>query len=186
MHRGWLEGKVRSKKNVLLIWNRTSSLKVNGKIQERGKLSWWNRNEKGNCWSSVFISARGWGWRQNERNWAWLGAGRVQLTYREQRLLQFSSVQSLSRVRLCNPMNRSTPGLTVHHQLPEFTQTHVHWVSDAIQPSHPLSSPSPPAFNLSHHQGLFKWVSSLHQVAKVLEFQLQHQPFQWIFRTDFL
>ena len=73
-------------------------------------------------------------------------------------------------------MNRSTLGLPVHHQLPEFTQTHVHWVSDAIQPSHPLSSPSPPALNLSQHQGLFKWVSSLHQVAKVLESQLQHHP----------
>ena len=72
------------------------------------------------------------------------------------------------------------------YQLLEFTQTHVHWVSDATQPSHPLSSPSPPAFNLSQHQGLFKWVGSLHQVAKALEFQLQHQSFQWIFRTDFL
>ena len=69
---------------------------------------------------------------------------------------------------------------------PEFTQTHVHWVGDAIQPSHPLSSRSPPAFNLSQHQGLYKWVSSLHQVAKILELQLQHQSFQWIFRTDFL
>ena len=82
----------------------------------------------------------------------------------------------------CNPMNCSTPGFPVHHQLPEFTQTHVHWVGDAIQPSHPLSSPSPPTFNLSQHQGFYKWVSSSHQVAKVLE----HQPFQWIFRTDFL
>ena len=74
-------------------------------------------------------------------------------------------------------MNCSTSGLRVHHQLPESTQTHVHWVSDAIQPSHPLLSPSPPAYNLSRHQGLFKWVSSLHQVAKVLEVQLQHQSF---------
>ena len=87
---------------------------------------------------------------------------------------------------LCNPMNCSTPGLPVHHQLPEFTETYVQWVSDAIQPSHPLSSPCPPAFNLSQHQGLFKWVSSLHQVAKVLQFQLQHQSFLWIFRVDFL
>ena len=78
------------------------------------------------------------------------------------------------------------PGLPVHHQLPELTQTHVHRVSDAIQPSYPLSSPSPPAFNLSQHQGLFKWVSSSHQVAQVLELQLQHQSFQWIFRTDVL
>ena len=67
---------------------------------------------------------------------------------------QVSSVQSLSHVRLCDPMNRSTPGLPVHHQLPEFTQTHVHRVDDAIQPSHPLSSPSPPAPNSSQHQGL--------------------------------
>ena len=99
--------------------------------------------------------------------------------------LQFSSVAQ-SCPTLCDPMNRSTPGLLVHHQLPESTQTHVHCVSDAIQPPHPLlSSPSPPALNLSQHQGLFKWVSSLHQVAKVLEFQLQHQSFQQIFRTDF-
>ena len=73
---------------------------------------------------------------------------------------------------LCNPMNCSTPGLPVHYQLPEFTQTHVHRVSDAIQPSHPLSSPSPPAPNHSQHQSLFQWVSSSHEVAKVLEFQL--------------
>ena len=77
-------------------------------------------------------------------------------------------------------------GLPVHHQLPELTQTHVHQVGNAIQPSLPLSSPSPPAFNFFQDQGLFKWVSSLHQVAKVLEFQLQHQSFQWIIRTDFL
>ena len=85
---------------------------------------------------------------------------------------------------LCHPMNRSTPGLPVHHKLPELTQTHVHWVSDAIQPSHPLLSPSPPALNLSQHQGLFKWVSSSHQVAKVLELQLYPQSFQWTPRTD--
>ena len=100
-----------------------------------------------------------------------------------------SVVQSCST--LSDPMDCSTPGLPVHHQHPEFTQTHVHWVGDAIQPSHPLSSPSPPAFNLSQHQGLFQWVSSLHQVAKVLEFQLQHQSFQWTprlisFRMDWL
>ena len=87
-------------------------------------------------------------------------------------MLLFSSVQSLSHVWLCDPMNRSMPGLPVHHQLPESTQTHVHWVGDAIQPSYPLSSPSPPALNLCQHQGLFKWVGSLQQVAKLLEFQL--------------
>ena len=89
---------------------------------------------------------------------------------------------------VCNPMDFSTLGFPVHHQLPELAQTHVQWVSDAIHPSHPLSSPSPPAFNLSQHQGLFQWVSSSHQVAKGLEFQLQHQSFQWIisFRMDWL
>ena len=104
--------------------------------------------------------------------------------------LQFSSVQfssvTQSYLTLCDPMNRSTPGLPVHPQLPEFTQTHVHRVGDAIQPSHPLSSPSPPAPNLSQHQGLFQWVSSSHQVARVLESQLQHQSFQWTPRTDLL
>ena len=84
---------------------------------------------------------------------------------------QFSSVTQLCPT-LCNPMNRSTPGLPVHHQLPEFTQTFVHQVSDAIQPSHPLSSPSPPAPNPSRHQGLFQWVNTSHEVAKVLEFKL--------------
>ena len=80
--------------------------------------------------------------------------------------VQFSSVTQ-SCPTLCDSMDCSMPGLPVHHQLPEFTQTHVHWVGDAIQPSYPLSSPSHPAFNLSQHQGLFKWVSSSHQVAKV-------------------
>ena len=89
------------------------------------------------------------------------------------------SVSSVAQsfLNLCDPMNRSTPGLPVHHQLPEFTQTHVHRVSDAIQPSHPLSSPSPLARNPSQHQGIFQLVNSLHEVAKVLEFQLQHQSF---------
>ena len=85
--------------------------------------------------------------------------------------VQFSSVAQ-SCLILCDPMNCSTPGLPVHHQLPEFTQIHVHWVGDAIQPSHPLSSPSPPAPNPSQHQSLFQWVNSSHEVAKVLEFQL--------------
>ena len=98
---------------------------------------------------------------------------------------QFSSIAQ-SCPNLCDPMSCSTPGFPVHHQLPELAQTSVHWVGDAIQLTHPLPSPSPPAFNLSQHQGLFQWVSSLHQMAKVLEFQLQHQSFQWIFRTDFI
>ena len=87
--------------------------------------------------------------------------------------VQFSSVAQ-SCLTLCDPMNRSMPGLPVHHHLLEFTQTHIHWVRDAIQPSHPRLSPSPTAPNPSQHQSLFQWVSSSHEVAKVLEFQLQH------------
>ena len=98
--------------------------------------------------------------------------------------IQFCSVAQ-SCPTLWEPMDCSTPGLPVHHQLPELAQTHVHRVSDAIQPSHPLSSPSPP-FNLSQYQSHFQWLSSSHSVAKALEFQLQHQSFQWLLRTDFL
>ena len=100
-------------------------------------------------------------------------------------LIQFSWVTQ-SCPTLCDPMNCSRPGLPVHHQLPEFTQTHVHWVSDVIQPSHPLLSLSPPAPNPSQHQGLLQWVSSSHKVDKVLELQLHHQYFRWIIRPDFL
>ena len=142
-----------------------------------------SQNKHCNRRGFVFVHCGGWGWSH-----------KCSLTYvikclaRRGKCIcmgQFSSVAQLCPI-LCDPMDRSIPGLPVNHQLPEFTQTHVHWVSDAIQPSHPLSSPSPPAFNLSQHWGLFKWVSSSHQVAKVVEFQLQHQSFQWIFRTDFL
>ena len=104
--------------------------------------------------------------------------------------VQFSSVAQLCPT-LCDPMDCNMPGFPVHHQLLELIQTHVHWVSDAIQPSYPLSSPFPPALNLSQHQGLFRWVSSSHQVAKVLEFQLRHQSFNEYsglisFRMDWL
>ena len=116
-------------------------------------------------------------------------AGKCKM-WSSQPIAQFSSVQlslvTQSHPTLCDPMYCSSPGLPVQHQLPEFTQTHVHWVSDAIQPFPPLSSPSPPVLNLSQHPGLFQWVSSSHQVAKVLEFQLQHQSFQWTPRTDLL
>ena len=98
--------------------------------------------------------------------------------------VQFSSVAQLFPT-LCDPMNHSTPGLPVHHQLPESTQSRVHRVGDAIQPPHLLLSPSPPALNVSQHQGLFQWVSSSHQVAKVLEFHLQYQSFQRTPRTVF-
>ena len=100
-------------------------------------------------------------------------------------LYQFSSVAQ-SCLTLCDPMDCSMPGFPVHHQLPEIAQTHVHRVGDAIQPFHPLSSPSPSAFNLSQHQGIFQWVSPLHQVAKAKVLELQHQSFQWILRTNFL
>ena len=108
-----------------------------------------------------------------------LGAAKSQTTKHTGHtyFIQFSSVGQ-SCLTLCDPMNCSMPGLPVHHQLPESTQTRVHRVDDAIQPSHPLSSPYPPALNLSQHQGLFKSVSSSHQVAKVLELQFQHQSFQ--------
>ena len=119
----------------------------------------------------------------------WMGPARRHwdLGVSSQPSVQFSSVTQSCPI-LCNPMNRSMPGdgLPVHHQLPESTQTHARRVGYAIQPSHPLSSPSPPAPNPSQHQGLFQWVNSLHEVAKVLEFQLQHQSFQWILRTDLL
>ena len=110
-------------------------------------------------------------------------------------LLLPNSVQFCSVIQscptLCSPMDHTMPGFPVHHQLRQLTQTHVHWVSDAIQPSHPLLSPSPPAFNLSQHQGLFQWVSSSYQVVKVLEFQLQPQSFNEYsklisFRMDWL
>ena len=92
----------------------------------------------------------------------------------------FQSVKSLSHVQLFATLcwDCSTPGFPVYHQLLELAQTHVHCTGDAIQPSHPWSSPSPPAFSLSHHQGHFQWISSSHQMAKVVEFQLQHQSFQ--------
>jgi len=128
-------------------------------------------------WEGV---SKGWGYTYTY-GWFMLRFDRKQ----QNSIKQFSSVAQ-SRPTLCHPVDRNKPGLPVHHQLPEFTQTHVLWVGDAIQPSHPLLSPSPPTLNLSQHQGLFKWVSSSHQVAKVLEFQLQCQSFQWIFRTDFL
>ena len=95
----------------------------------------------------------------------------------ERENIQFSSVAQ-SYLTLCDPMNCSTLGFAVHHQLPELAQTHIHLVNDAIQPSHPLSSLFPPAFNLSKHQGIFQGVSSSHEVAKVLELHLQHQSFQ--------
>ena len=100
-------------------------------------------------------------------------------------LVRFSH-SVISCPTLCDPMDCSTPSFPIHHQLPELAQTHVHRVGDTIQPSHPLWSPFSLTFNLSQYQGLFQWVSSSHQMAKILEFQLRHQSFQWIFRNDFI
>ena len=122
-------------------------------------------------------------WKQAK--WPWRNNAQRKSGIYTQWNIRFSSVFQ-SCLTLCNLMDCGTPGFPVHHQLLEFAQAHAHWVHDAIQPSHPLPSPSLPALNLSQHQGLFKWVSSSYQVAKGLEFQLQHQPFQWIFRTDLL
>ena len=136
------------------------------------------------------------GWAQTRPTYEWViiallqlgqpGTGEATLLLLSFPLLRVQSVSSVTQScpTLCDPMDCSTLGFPVHHQLPELIQTHVHWVGNVIQPSYPLSSPSPLAFNLSQHQCLFKWVSTSHQVAKVLE--LQHQSFQWKFRTDFL
>ena len=138
-------------------------------------LGWQERDRAGRAWENgkqfAFYS-----------QWVYFKSRKVEQV---SNMIQFSSIQSPSHVQLCDFMNCSTPGFPVHHQLP-LAQTHVHRVGDAIQPPHPLSSPSPPVFNLSQYQGVFQRVSSSHQVAKVLEFQLQHQSSQWIFRTDFL
>ena len=156
-------------------------LKAEGEGDERGCDGWM---ASPTWWTWVLESFGSWWWTgrlgmlqsMGSQSWTdWV----IEL------IVQFSSVAQ-SLLTLCDPMNHSTLGLPVHHQLPESTQTHVHWVSDAIQPSHLLSSPSPPALNLSQYQALFKCVSSSHQVAKVLEFQLQHQFFQWTPRTDLL
>ena len=141
-------------------------------------------------WTWVWVNSRRWWWTGRPGLLQFMGSQRVGHNWETNTLailsfFQFSSVTQ-SCPTLCDPMDCSRPGLPVHHHLPDFIQTHVHWVYVAIQPSNPLSSPFPPAFNLSQHQGLFKWVSSLHQVTKVLEFQLQHQSFQWTPRADLL
>ena len=100
------------------------------------------------------------------------------------RLLKPSVVVQSCSPTLCNPMDCSTPGLPVPHSLPKFAQVHVHCISDAVQLSHPLTPSSPSAGNVSQHQGLFQWVICLHQMTKILELQLQHQSFQWMFRVD--
>ena len=131
----------------------------------------------------------GWNiWKQC--NWQGINLQNIQTAYEAQciyiKSVQFSCSVAQLCLTLCDPMNQSTPGLPGHHQLTEFTQTHVHWVGDAIQQSHPLSFPSLPAPNPSKCQGFVQRVNSSHEVAKVLEFQLRHQSFQWTPRTDCL
>ena len=111
---------------------------------------------------------------------------KAEFTFSFKLLVYYQSVRSLSCVQLFAAHGLQHTRPPCPSQLLELAQTHVRWGNDAIQPSHPVLSPSPPTFNLSQHQGLFKWVSSSHQVANVLEFLLQHQSFQWVFRTDFL
>ena len=136
--------------------------------------------------SQVSSGPQGWPWTTQPRQIWEAFSGMLGALPGEGRAIssvQFSCSVGSDSLRPHGPQHTSLP---VRHQLLEFTQTHVHWVSDAIPLSHPLLSPSHPAFNLSQHQGLFKWVSSSDQVAKLLEFQLQHQSFQRTFRTDFL
>ena len=143
-------------------------------LYRAGKASWFqlrlseepcHRTALGGLFHLSLLQSLGWG-----MNTAYL----YQLSNRAEITIRSDQIRSVAQScpTLCDPMNRSTPGLPVHDQLPEFTQTHVHRVGDVIQPSHPLSSPSPPAPNPSQHQNLFQWVNSSHEVAKVLEFQL--------------
>ena len=113
---------------------------------------------------------------------SWCQHGRVTVFF----LVHCCCSVARSHPTLCDPMDCRTPGFPVLHHLPQFAQTHIRWVGDVTQPSRPLSSPSLPAFNLFQHQGLFQWFGPLHQVPRILELQLQHQSFQWIFRVDFL
>jgi len=157
-----------------LLYIQYRKLIVNKNLQGAwfNNLQWpiWEKNLKRNRHLCMYM------WITLPYTWKWQS---IVINY------QFSSVHQ-SCLTLCDSIDCDTPGFPVYPYLLESTQTHVHRVGDAIQPSHPLSSSSPPAFNLSQHQGLFQWVRSLYQVAKVLEFQLQHQSFQWLFRTDFL
>ena len=172
----WMEepGRLQSMESLRVGHNRATSLSLScigggdGNPLQCSCLE--NPREGGAWWAAIYGVAR------VRHNWSDLAAAAC--------IIGFSSVTQLC-LTLCNLMNCSSSGLPVHHQLLESTQTHVHWVGDAIQPSHPLSSPSP-ALNLSWHQSLSQWVSSLHQVAKVLEFQLQHQSYQRTLRTDLL
>ena len=175
---GWSE-RIALKHVYYQVWKKSpAQVGCMRQVLRAGALRWpWGME-----WGGRWEGGSGWGTHVNP----WLIHVNVW-----QKPLQYCKVIQLSSVAqsyptLCDPMNRNTPGLPAHHKLPEFTRTHAHQVSEAIQPSHPLLSPSPPAPNPSQHQGLFHWVNSSHEVAKLLEFQLQYQSFQWIPRTDLL
>ena len=140
-------------------------------IEKSGKAS-----QRGDIWTEGI-------WKMNTNFWNFFFLSKMLFYFLREVSLQFSRSVVFNSLQLHGLQHARPP---CPSPTPRVYSNYVYWVGDAIQPSHPLSSPSPPTFNLSQHQGLFKWVSSLHQVAKVLEFQLQHQSFQWIFRTDFL
>ena len=172
-----------------LVYSRSRRAIFEGKIRTNGSnllaCVFWKK-EKNSLWSALSTSAAGccvrqWCsrfWKHSRKNW-------LAFNMFSQCFCYCCSVPKLCPTHW-KPMNYSMPGFLVLHHLPKFSQTHVHWIGDAIQPSHLLLPPSLLALNLSQHQGLYQWVSSLHQVAKLLELQLQHQSFQWVFRVDFL
>ena len=157
----------KSTANIILKWWETESIPP--KIGNKTRVSTFTTIIQHTSGSPSYSNQRR---KRNKRNPDWKRRNKaLAVCSWHDTVHQFSSVAQ-SCLTVCDIMNHSMPGLPVHHQLPEFTQTHVHRVSDAIQPSHPLSSPSPPVSNPSQHQSLFQWVNSSHEVAKVLEFQL--------------
>ena len=154
--------------------------------KRRGQQGWDGWMGSPTQWTWVWVNSRSWWW--TERPWVMDSGLPFPSPMHESEKWKVKSESEVAQscLTLWDPMDCSTPGFPVFHHLLELAQTHVHWVCDTIQPSCPLSSPSPPAFSLSQHQGLFSWVISSHQEAKVAELQLQHQSFQWIFRVDFL
>ena len=193
-------GKIDAEAEGLILWLSDAKSQLIGKDSDAGKD--WRQKEKGRDrgWDSYIASLKQWTWiwANSGRLWAWHAAVHgVAKSWKWQQLNNsniylfglyiyfiYLSVAKLC-LTLCNPMNGSMPSFRVLHYLPEFSHTHGHWVDDVIQPSHPLSPPSP-AVNLSQHYSLFQWVGSLHQIVKVLELQFQRQSIKWTFQVDSL